>query len=197
VTVKSNAVLEIALNVPGTATFSNTAAVSLESGSKVRVTGIPAASATYTLISGSSVTSLATLENPVSGYQLAVLNNSLQLQPVLTPVITSSTTSTGTANSLFTYQIYASGSPTSYGATGLPIWANLDTLTGVITGTPISAGSSTFTISATNAGGTGSTTLVLTVNAAVPAPVITSTNATKGTVGAAFSYQITASNNPT
>jgi hyaluronate lyase len=197
VTVKSSAVLEIALTAPGTATFSNTAAVSLESGSKVRVTGIPTGGSTYTLISGSSVTNLATLETPISGYQLAVLNNTLQLQPIPAPVITSSTTATGTANSLFTYQISASGSPTSYGATGLPIWANLNNLTGVITGTPISAGSSTFTISATNAGGTGSATLTLTVNATVAVPVINSSLTATGTVNSGFSYQITASNNPT
>ena len=82
VTVKSNSILEIALTNPGTATFSNAAAVSLEAGSKVRVTGTPADGAIYTLVSASSMTSLATLESSVSGYQLAVLNNTLQLQPV-------------------------------------------------------------------------------------------------------------------
>ncbi|NDE18420.1 hypothetical protein EBZ80_26275, partial [bacterium] len=174
VTVKSNAVLEIALTVPGTATFSNTAAVSLESGSKVRVTGIPASGSTYTLISGSSVASSATLETPISGYQLAVFNNSLQLQPFAAPTFSSNSfAATGSANSAFTYQIVASGSPTSYGATGLPGWASLNTFTGTITGTPNSTGTSTVTISATNAGGTVSTTLTLTVAPSVTAPVIT------------------------
>ena len=198
VTVKSNAVLEIALTVPGTATFSNTAAVSLESGSKVRVTGIPASGSTYTLISGSSVTSLATLETPISGYQLAVLNNSLQLQPFAAPTFSSSSfTATGAASSAFTYQISASGSPTSYGATGLPSWATLNALTGTITGTPNSTETTIVTILATNAGGTVSTTLILTVTPPVAAPVITSTNVVSGMVGTAFSYQITATNNPT
>ena len=90
VTVKSNAVLEIALTNPGTATFSNAATFSLESGSKVRVTGTPADGAIYTLVSASSMTSLATLESSVSGYQLAVLNNTLQLQPVGAPAFSSS-----------------------------------------------------------------------------------------------------------
>ena len=198
VTVKSNSILEIALTNPGTATFSNSAAVSLESGSKVWVTGTPADGATYTLVSASSMTSLATLESSVSGYQLAVFNNSLQLQPVVAPTFASSSlAATGAANSAFTYQIIASGSPTSYGAIGLPGWASLNTLTGTITGTPNSTGTSTVTISATNDGGTVSSTLTLTVNGAVAAPVITSTNSASGTVGSAFSYQITASNNPT
>jgi hyaluronate lyase len=161
VTVKSNAVLEIALSNPGTTTFSNAVAVSLESGSKVRVTGSPTGGATYTLISGSSLTSLATLESPVSDYQLAVLNNSLVLQPI-PAVINSPITGTGMVNSAFTYQISASGNPTSYGATGLPAGFSLDTTTGKITGTPAVSGTYSVTVTATNAGGTRSATLTLT-----------------------------------
>jgi hyaluronate lyase len=162
VTIKSNAVLEIALNNLGTATFSNAATFSLEAGSKVRVTGTPTDGATYTLVSASSMTSLATLESSVSGYQLAVLNNTLQLQPVGAPAFSSSSfTATGAANGAFIYQISASGNPTSYGATGLPAGLLLNTTTGEITGTPTVGGTFSVTISATNAVGTGSTTLTL------------------------------------
>ena len=162
VTVKTNTVLEIALTNPGAATFSNTAAVSLELGSKVRVTGTPADGVTYTLVSASSMTSLATLESPVSGYQLAVLNNSLILQPVGLPTFTSSSfTATGAANGAFTYQISASGNPTSYGATGLPGGLVLNATTGEIKGTLAAGGTYLVTVSATNAGGTSSATLTL------------------------------------
>jgi hyaluronate lyase len=162
VTVKSNSILEIALTNPGTATFSNTAAVSLEAGSKVRVTGTPADGAIYTLVSASSMTSLATLDSSVSGYQLAVLNNSLQLQPVGAPAFSSSSfTATGAANGSFTYRISASGNPTSYGATGLPAGLVLNAATGEITGTPTVGGTYSVTVSATNAGGTRSATLTL------------------------------------
>jgi hyaluronate lyase len=162
VTVKTNAILEIALTSSGTATFSNTAAVSLEAGSKVRVTGTPADGAIYTLVSASSITSLATLESSVSGYQLAVLNNSLQLQPVWAPAFSSSSfTATGAANGAFTYQISASGNPTSYGATGLPAGLVLNAATGEITGTPTVGGTYDVAVSATNAGGTGYMTLTL------------------------------------
>ena len=113
------------------------------------------------------------------------------------PAITSASTASGTAGSAFTYQITATNSPTSYGATGLPAWSTLNTATGLITGTPTAAGASTVTLSATNSGGTGKATLTITVTAATQAPVITSASTASGTVGSAFSYQITATNSPT
>ncbi|HTX39896.1 MAG TPA: putative Ig domain-containing protein [Bryobacteraceae bacterium] len=111
------------------------------------------------------------------------------------PVITSATTASGTAGSAFSYQIAASNSPTSFGATGLPGGLSVNTSTGVISGTPSAAGTTPVTISATNSTGTGSTTLTVTVTSGPP--VITSASTASGTVGSAFSYQITASNSPT
>jgi len=111
------------------------------------------------------------------------------------PVITSGTTANGTVGSAFSYQIAATNSPTSYGATGLPAGLTVNTATGLISGTPTAAGTSTVTLSATNSGGTGTATLTLTVT--LPAPVISSATAASGTVGSSFSYQITASNSPT
>jgi len=67
----------------------------------------------------------------------------------------------------------------------------------LISGTPTGVGTSSVTISATNGGGTGSATLALTINATPPKPSITSALTVSGTVGAAFSYTITASNTPT
>jgi hyaluronate lyase len=82
---------------------------------------------------------------------------------VAAPVINSSLAATGTVNSGFSYQITASSSPTSYGATGLPAGLSINTQTGAITGTPSTTGTSNVTISATNAGGTGSKNLTLTI----------------------------------
>jgi hypothetical protein len=67
----------------------------------------------------------------------------------------------------------------------------------MITGTPTATGSTMVAISATNANGTGSATLVITVFAAGSAPVITSPLSASGTVGIPFSYQITGSSAPT
>src|SRR5438552_14372771 len=111
------------------------------------------------------------------------------------PVITSASTASGTVGVAFSYQITATNNPTSYNATGLPAGLTVNTSTGLISGTPTTAGTYSVTISATNAGGTGSATLTLTINPAKP--VITSSLTATGQVGVAFSYSITATNNPT
>jgi autotransporter-associated beta strand protein len=110
------------------------------------------------------------------------------------PVITSATTAGGTNGSAFSYQITASNSPTSYVASGLPTGLSVNTGTGLISGTPSVTGTFGASISATNAGGTGSATLTITVQP--PAPVISSATTANGKNGTAFSYQITASNTP-
>ena len=115
----------------------------------------------------------------------------------MSPVITSSGTASGTVGTAFSYQITATNTPTSFGATGLPTGVTVNTVSGLISGTPTGAGTSSVTVSATNSGGTGSAPLTLTVNAVVLAPVITSSGTASGTVGTAFSYQITATNTPT
>ena len=112
------------------------------------------------------------------------------------PAITSSLTTTGTVSVAFDYQITASHSPTSYGATNLPSGLSLDTSTGEITGSPQASGTTKATISASNANGSGSATLTIKITAST-IPVITSLLTASGTTGTAFSYQITASNSPT
>jgi fibronectin type 3 domain-containing protein len=80
------------------------------------------------------------------------------------PVITSGLTASGSNGLAFSsYQITASNGPVSFNATGLPAGLNVDPVAGVISGVPIQGGVFPVTISATNAGGTGSATLVLTV----------------------------------
>src|SRR5207249_55325 len=111
------------------------------------------------------------------------------------PVITSATTANGTVGVAFSYQITATNNPTSFNATGLPAGLSVNTSSGLISGTPTTAGTYTVAISATNSGGTGTATLTLTIKPA--APVITSPLTATGTVGVAFSYTITATNNPT
>jgi hypothetical protein len=80
------------------------------------------------------------------------------------PVITSATTAAGTVGQAFSYQITASGSPTNYNATGLPAGLTVNRSNGSISGTPTGAGSSSVTISAINASGTGQATLTLTID---------------------------------
>ena len=110
------------------------------------------------------------------------------------PAITSPLATSATVGKAFGYQITASNAPTSFTAAGLPGGLTLNG-SGLISGTPTAAATANITLGATNAGGSGGATLVLTINPAAPA--ITSPLATSATVGKAFGYQITASNAPT
>lgn len=79
------------------------------------------------------------------------------------PVITSSSTASGTLNTFFSYGITATNGPTSFNATGLPAGLNISSSTGVISGTPTSTGTSSISLSATNSFGTGTASLTLTI----------------------------------
>ena len=81
------------------------------------------------------------------------------------PTVNSATAETATTGNAFSYQIAATNSPTSFNATGLPAGLSVSTSTGLISGTPTRTGTASVTISATNASGTGSETLTITVEA--------------------------------
>jgi hypothetical protein len=85
----------------------------------------------------------------------------------------------------FIYHTVASGQPTSYSATGLPAGLTINSLTGVISGSPTVVGTFTVDISATNAEGTTHATLTLNV-LIPPPPVIISPLTATGTVGQQF-----------
>lgn len=112
------------------------------------------------------------------------------------PVITSPTTAFGTVGVGFTYQITATESPVSFATSGLPSGLTLNASTGLISGAPLVAGTSTLTISAANDQGTGNGILTLTIVDTSSPPVITSPTSASATVGESFSFQITASNDP-
>ncbi len=88
------------------------------------------------------------------------------------PVIGSAPSASGTVGTPFSYQIGATNSPASYGATGLPAGLSVNTSTGLISGTPASAALGTWnvTLSATNGSGTGNANLNLTIQAAGSGP---------------------------
>ena len=113
------------------------------------------------------------------------------------PVISSTLSATGTIGVLFNYQITASNNPTSFTATGLPPGTNFNTTTGIISGVPTAAGTTSTTIKATNAAGTSTSKTLTTTIVAPPPPSITSANTATGTLGVSFNYQITGSNTPT
>jgi hypothetical protein len=79
------------------------------------------------------------------------------------PVITSPLTAGGTSTKAFSYTITATNSPTSYSAVGLPAGLTLNTTSGLISGSPQHAATTNVTIGATNASGTGTAVLVISI----------------------------------
>ena len=116
------------------------------------------------------------------------------------PVIKSASTAVATVGTAFTFQLTSQGTPnaTSYQATGLPGWLSLTAASGALSGTPTQPGTVSLKVSAANGAGTGpASDLAITINPSPLAPVISSMPIATGRVGVAFSYQLTASNNPT
>lgn len=85
------------------------------------------------------------------------------------PVITSATSVTGMVGQALTYQLIATGNPTSYSvATGtLPPGLTFDVSLGRVTGTPTTAGNTTVTFSALNGTGTGTRVVTFSISPAL------------------------------
>ena len=176
------------------------AASSLPAGLSIHAsTGLISGTLSSSLSAGAYSITLSATNAGGTAYQTFTLTVTRPLPPA--PAITSVSAGTGTAGSVFSHQITAGNNPVSYAASNLPTGLNINTSTGVVSGvlsSDLAAGVYSFTLSATNAGGTGSQTFTLTVSRPLPsAPSITSPGSTSGVAGSAFSFQITATNSPT
>lgn len=99
----------------------------------------------------------------------SAISNTITLTINALPVFTAFTPTSGTVGSVYQYQFAATNSPTSWAVLSgsVPAGLALSPSSGLLSGTPTTAGSSTFAISATNVGGTASTgSLTLVVAAA-------------------------------
>ncbi|HEY5753239.1 MAG TPA: M6 family metalloprotease domain-containing protein [Chthoniobacterales bacterium] len=120
-----------------------------------------------------------------------------KLNPIGPPIITSSTTAATAEGTPFSYQITATGNPTSFAATGLPAGLSVNTSTGLLSGTPTAAGTANVGISATSVNGTGNAVLALTV---LPIPSLENgvpVSGLSGTLNSQAYFRITVPNGAT
>ena len=110
------------------------------------------------------------------------------------PVITSPSSKSCVVGTVCTYTITATNSPTSYSATGLQSWQSRST--NVITGTPTTAGTFSITVSATNAGGTGSLVVAFTINPPPARVVVAPSGGDYTTISAAMAAINPTATNP-
>ncbi len=117
------------------------------------------------LSDGSTRTFSVVLSDPVNTSLGSPASASVEIDDndLSPPVLTDVADQSAVAGVLFTYQIAAANRPTSFGADGLPPGLRVDAATGLLTGEPSAAGKFTVTLHATNAAGTGSAALTLTV----------------------------------
>jgi hypothetical protein len=134
-----------------------------------------------------------------SGDNFMVFDNYRLSTAKQTPVIVSASEAQAKAGEPFTYKITATNAPhLSFSATGLPPGLNVDSSTGWISGNTSASGTKPVMLTATNAQGSGSKLLLLSVeSSSQAAPVITSSPSVSAKAGESFTYQILASNNPT
>jgi hypothetical protein len=161
------------------------AGLSINTGTGV-ISGTPTVAGTYNI-------QLSATNTTGTGYANLALTVKLPLA-----VYTSSANADGLVNTAFTYTVSAMGVATNYTSGTLPAGLTLDAVTGIISGTPTTAGSSTVTVTATNSTGPATTTLTIVIYSGAPgAPVISSALTASGTTGTAFNSAITATGNPT
>lgn len=147
--------------------------------SNVTLVSFNGANASYTVNSATQIT--AVVPSGATTGPLAVATSSgtaasdssyIVLSGNGIPVVSSSTTASGTINSpLTSYQIAASNLPTTFSASNLPSGLSVNSA-GLISGTPTVSGTILSTISASNSYGTGSATLTFTIAPASSATTV-------------------------
>lgn len=109
-----------------------------------------------------------------------------------TPVVSSYSTMKGNVGTSLSFTLSAAYSPGSYSASNLPPGLSLNRATGAITGTPTTAGTYPVSISATNSGGTGTATILFTIEDRAPS-LLTSGASAYATRGSAVQIRLNAS----
>lgn len=152
------------INVTGAATLGGLLKVRLVNGFT------PAVGQTFQIVKATSIKgSFAVISQP-SQAGINVKSSGSGVTITITsvvagaPVISSATTATAAPGQAFHYQISASNSPSSYGASHLPPGLTVNHTTGVISGTPTKSGAFVVPINANNGAGSGQADLVLAID---------------------------------
>jgi len=172
----------------------NGPSVSVIDGATGLVTGsaIPVGSLPYGVAVNASTNTVYVANN--NGNSVSVLS------AVVAPSITTSSLPAATVGTPYSATVTATGTvPITFTVTSgaLPGGLVLGSSTGVVSGTPNSAGSVTFTLTATNSAGADSKSYTVTVTPALAAPVFTAaTPPTSAVVGTPYTYTFTATGYP-
>lgn len=154
-------------------------------------TGVLSGTPSATGISSFSITATNTVGSATENFTVTVVE---------APVITSAAPpSPGTVGEPYSFTVTASGFPAPLLALNgiLPDGLTFTPGTGVITGTPTTQGTSTFSVTATNAAGSAtSAEYTIVVNPAAVAPKITSSAPPAAKLGTAYSFKVLATGFP-
>ena len=159
------------------------------------ITGTPTVAGEYTF------TAIAALSGDTDSHDFTITIEA-QTTPEPTPgslAITTNSLPGGKVGEEYSATLTANYDGVTWSASGLPAWLSLNASTGVITGTPTTSGTYTFTITATKGTLSSSKSYTITIAAnSVPAPdpetlEILTTSLADGTTGESYSYALRSS----
>ncbi len=156
---------------------------------RILILGITASLATSSWANLSNTASSSYKDAAANTY--TATSNTVIVTVISVPAITSPSTATGDVGVAFSYQITASMTATNFSVSGsLPSGISLNASSGLLSGTPTVSGTFTVTIGATNAAGTGTSSLAITVHPAATVSLQKSASPTSVKAGDTVTFTI-------
>ena len=126
-----------------------------------------------------------------------VSNGAVLVVHIAIPVVTNTPlTASGRVSLPFDFFITATNSPATYMAASLPAGLSLNTATGEITGSPLAVGVTTAVIGASNPSGTGTASLIITVQVSGAPVVVQAPSGQTAVAGQTAVFAVTSSATP-